>query len=178
MDGVTWAIRTSKRNLEHPALTIDALLNECHNLVVLDRQQNMLRFAHLSVREFLETRLEFTSPEANKMATETCLALLTSATPLDLKIAFHVYAIVYWPAHAQQCQDLITHLISEFLGSNHRPSKLYKDWLTSISELSRPVHINNLHIQPLSHVVIKVAKCLSCASDPPDPILAAAYFGF
>lgn len=34
----------------------DVDLEICHNLVVLDQQQDIVRFAHLSVPEYLENR--------------------------------------------------------------------------------------------------------------------------
>jgi hypothetical protein len=101
---------------------------------------------------------------------------LIHAKPLDLDITFHVYAIVYWPAHAQQCQNRITHLISEFLGSIQRPSKPYANWLASAQRL----RYNDIKFmtRPWYRIIKAMTHTLECKQNLPDPILAAAYFGF
>jgi hypothetical protein len=52
--GVSWASLRPDGN--PPKLEMAVLLDICQNLVVHDAQQNVMRFSHLSVREFLETK--------------------------------------------------------------------------------------------------------------------------
>ena len=59
-------------------ITKDSILNLCSNFVVLDTEQDVFRFPHLSVREYLETRSEYTAELSNSLAAESCLSRLTS----------------------------------------------------------------------------------------------------
>src|SRR5690606_39261644 len=57
---------------------VETLLEICHNLVVQDKQQNVVRFAHFSVREFLQARLD----GSYEIAAGACLSILKFAKPL------------------------------------------------------------------------------------------------
>lgn len=54
----------------------DSILRFCHNLVIWDSAQKVLRFAHLSVREFLENSTLMAG--SNTIVAEACLAVLCS----------------------------------------------------------------------------------------------------
>ena len=54
-------------------ISVDELLDLCNNLVLYDEAQDVFRFSHLSVREFLEKRPEFTEASCNSLAAECCL---------------------------------------------------------------------------------------------------------
>ncbi|KAM0407431.1 hypothetical protein ACHAPD_012238 [Fusarium lateritium] len=57
----------------HQQLQSNQILDFCCNLVVLDTQLDTFRFAHLSVREFLERQEGYASSFSNGLAAETCL---------------------------------------------------------------------------------------------------------
>ncbi|KAL0631457.1 hypothetical protein Q9L58_009678 [Maublancomyces gigas] len=95
-------------------LDTQSLFKICHNLLTLDRQLNIVRFAHLSVREFLE-KTQFTIVESNTMASESCLSyLMKPGTLMEVRAlvySTHAYALpvaaypaFYWPIHVQACQ--------------------------------------------------------------------------
>jgi len=52
-------------------------LNICCNLVVLDAELDVFRFAHLSVREFLEGMDNYSISEIHALAMERCIETLT-----------------------------------------------------------------------------------------------------
>ena len=97
----------------------DLILKLCNNFVVFDAQLDTFRFAHLSVREFLEKRQEYKSTATNALAAEICLWELVSMSPnstaetllstrsqyLTAKSSgieeFSEYSSVYWVAHYQ-----------------------------------------------------------------------------
>lgn len=54
---------------------LEMILKICHNLVVLDRQLSVVRFAHLSVQEYLEKR-HWDTVATNTMAAEVCIYIL------------------------------------------------------------------------------------------------------
>jgi hypothetical protein len=55
------------------------ILDICCNLIVLDRTLNVFRFAHLSVREFLEKLPEFAPPSSHSMVATICMRHSDSA---------------------------------------------------------------------------------------------------
>lgn len=97
-------------------LVAASLFKLCHNLLTLDRQQNIVRFAHLSVREFLEKR-HFSNSNAHRMVAETCLSFLMNPVNLEPIHALDphscpiaeirnvtVYPVIHWPMHIQESQ--------------------------------------------------------------------------
>jgi hypothetical protein len=90
-----------------PEIGVDSLLDMCHNLVTVDNQSQVVRFAHLSIQEYLENLEDFTMEKANLMAARfRLLALLSDEISIRslLRKAFD-YSVVYWMEHASQCSD-------------------------------------------------------------------------
>ncbi|KAH7310162.1 hypothetical protein BKA65DRAFT_559174 [Rhexocercosporidium sp. MPI-PUGE-AT-0058] len=99
-------------------LTIEQVLHLCSNLVIYDRTLDVFRFAHLSVREFLEKRPEYTTVATNSLAAETSLLNVLGAAESVATRRFLVdlssdlskslgsseltpYSTVYWASHCQ-----------------------------------------------------------------------------
>ncbi len=59
-------------------ISVEELLDICCNLIVLDETSKIIRFAHLSVREFLEDMPEYTSSKVNSGISSICLAQVAS----------------------------------------------------------------------------------------------------
>ncbi|KAF2194673.1 hypothetical protein K469DRAFT_686660 [Zopfia rhizophila CBS 207.26] len=59
----------------------DLVLKICNNFIVFDSQLDTFRFAHLSVREFLEQRPEYHNSISNALAAEVCLWTVLSTDP-------------------------------------------------------------------------------------------------
>ncbi|KAH6669479.1 hypothetical protein B0J14DRAFT_431832, partial [Halenospora varia] len=57
----------------HITLTAIDLLNMCCNLLIIDEEAKIFRFAHLSVREYLESRDGYDELEINTLVLERCL---------------------------------------------------------------------------------------------------------
>ena len=68
------------QNLSPAPFTLvrDELLDLCCNFVTLDENLDMFRFAHPSVKEFLEGLVDYSSEASNALAAECCLVYLTS----------------------------------------------------------------------------------------------------
>jgi ankyrin repeat protein len=58
-------------------IDMDFVLGACRNLLLVDRELNVCRFAHLSVQEYFEEHCWSTS-QANGLAAKVCLLLLNS----------------------------------------------------------------------------------------------------
>lgn len=65
---------------ESASLSAEQLLDLCSNFVVLDTGLDVFRFAHLSVREFLETKEEYEPDKNHALIAEMCLRYLSTST--------------------------------------------------------------------------------------------------
>ena len=113
------------------------VLNICHNLVILDPELNVFRFAHLSVREFLEERPEYTITVTHSLAAERCLTVCLDITTSPVATAannsFRAYSTLFWALHCQmsgegRLEDKISHLVHKFVGTTSNQSLSYSKW--------------------------------------------------
>ncbi|KAI9043149.1 putative ferric reductase transmembrane component [Aspergillus affinis] len=144
---------------DEPALAgeIDeqGLLWLCNNLLTLDSQQKVWRFAHLSVREYLETKMNWHLPQVNLHVASACLSLFINTydkeeegiklmewekdpEPTDIYYPMHhlqLYIRHYWAKHVQVACDeegKLSMLLKRFLGSPEESSKEYQKWVSLI----------------------------------------------
>lgn len=54
-------------------LNISDLIGICFNMIVLDSKLNVLRFAHVSIQEFLEAKADFVPQRTHRLAAISCL---------------------------------------------------------------------------------------------------------
>jgi hypothetical protein len=82
-------------------LTSDDILSVCCNLVVLDSELDIFRFAHLSVREYLEKIPDLTLSLAHAAAAERCLQICLASSQVKERTnsGFVRYAILFWVVH-------------------------------------------------------------------------------
>lgn len=129
------------------------LLSLCNNLLAIDSQLKVWRFAHLSVREYLETRMQWTLPLARSHAANACLTWFITMydkedddeinlsewdglpEPSDifhLMHPFHLHMRHHWPKYVQGAHDdeegALSTLLKTFLGSPEDSSKQYQKW--------------------------------------------------
>lgn len=175
------------------------VLQLCRNLVVLDSESEVFRFAHPSVREYLVKRPGYTSVEQHALATKICLAVyLTKDAPsredargiekntLD---RLRSYSKIYWPLHYKyvddsillQQRDLVRQVIIEDAQSAALQFLLddmqnYGVWVKDLNE-------EDMHAQELNKVLgLHWADylghgLLSAAESPPLPLNAICAFG-
>ncbi|TGO55839.1 hypothetical protein BOTNAR_0236g00060 [Botryotinia narcissicola] len=132
--------------------TIDELLDICCNLIIFDEEERILRFAHLSVREFLEKsvpRDDFSLQSRELFLMNRCLYsflyeshyLAISREQSDKIIlqseVFTTYAGYFWPENCKLGQpDVVTSkFLKDFIGNNldmgHNAP--YKKWIQTIT---------------------------------------------
>ncbi|KAF2722898.1 hypothetical protein K431DRAFT_302157 [Polychaeton citri CBS 116435] len=81
-----------------PDIALETVLDIYFNLVTLDSEQDQFRFSHLSVREFLEQRMdEFSIPKLHNLAASVCLSLVMRGGIYSGKD----YAPRYWLVHTE-----------------------------------------------------------------------------
>jgi hypothetical protein len=101
----------------------ELVLEICSNFVVFDAQLDTFRFAHLSVREFLEKRAEYNNETTNALAAEVCLWTILSTSshfatqelrtqlgwqasiPQASFETFCRYADIYWAQHCKLAKE-------------------------------------------------------------------------
>lgn len=66
-------------NEDQNTISADDLLDLCFGFLVLDIEQDVYRFAHLSVREYLETNPEYSSENNHALAAQICLRYLCTS---------------------------------------------------------------------------------------------------
>ena len=138
-------------------LTKEHVLDLCHNFVVFDDSLDVFRFAHLSVREFLEKQHEYMALSCHLLAAETCLlqfigssdcsaakAFLRdhytlelrgkAASTADLLGGFHTYATMFWARHCQLVGE-------EGRTSNPRFERIFRVFLSDASDDLSPLNI-------------------------------------
>ena len=113
---------------ESTSITVEVLLDLCANFVILDTELDVFRFAHLSIREFLEQKEEFDAASNHAIAAELCLRyLLDVESRYEVKLGgrrirwlqkgrerpsnqhraifrnlCHEYVCLYWPSHLSE----------------------------------------------------------------------------
>jgi predicted nucleic acid-binding protein len=90
--------------VSHEPVSREQVLDICNNLVIFDAQLDTFRFAHLSVREFLEKQAAFSITFTNTLVAEICISHLLSNHPVSLHNKDpHIrrYSNVYWATHSQ-----------------------------------------------------------------------------
>ncbi len=114
------------------------ILDLCQNLVIFDDSLDVFRFAHLSVREFLEQQPEYNQNSCHALAAEVCmLQLMESSThvaaknflraefAIDFKNkafstsaaffdAFYTYAVLFCMEHCQMAGEQVREADSRF----------------------------------------------------------------
>ncbi|KAI0098626.1 hypothetical protein GGR51DRAFT_426684 [Nemania sp. FL0031] len=124
------AISTSDRSPE--PLSKDQVLQLCCNLVVFDLSDDSFRFAHLSVREFLEARSAYCASTINSIVARVCLKTLMACDGAAQTSDLYSYASYFWAAHCEDADNErekgpLQILLEEFL-SNTAPQAPFGTW--------------------------------------------------
>ncbi|RAO68956.1 uncharacterized protein BHQ10_004968 [Talaromyces amestolkiae] len=136
-------------------VTKELVLKICGSLVVFDAELNTFRFAHLSVREFLERRQEYTTTATNALIAGNSLRRLMSAnipSEVDGLLSKHglysnhdvpdrdrfvQYSYMYWCLHFKlaghrRISGDLKETFQRFILSADIPSGPIKSWLDTL----------------------------------------------
>lgn len=169
-----------------PHSGVHTLLDFCRNLVVWNAPLHRMIFAHLSVQEYLETKV-FNSVDANIMAVKSCLRMVGHQPEIDPpqrlhclfptpRTPFALYSIDSWPYHVELCYagsmgEEILGILQGFLGTFTQPSEEYAQWLRVaelISDMTWGSHKSSMRLSLLGHLT----------SRSPNPSFSICYFRF
>ena len=164
------------------------IIRMSQSLIVFDEESDIFRFAHLSVREFLENDERFSADASHAIAAELCLRCLlygnnyvdrdgivtavnkdNDASKKIFLPEFYKYALLYWPTHCAKAKqrrlsDRLQYLLYRFLGIYGEKS-YYTHW---IDELFRARRWDGWNCE----------KNDSYRSSPPHPIFFICTHGF
>ena len=158
-----------------PALDVELVIHVCGGLIFLDHGLNVMRFAHLSVPEYLETRKNsWGIIDAQRFVSEGCLwTLQCGPSPTS---ALYDYAGRTWFRHCRSYQDITlsqstqdpSHaldipILNTFLGSFDCASIYFTEWVSWV----KTTHVYGLRLSP----------GVIASSEPPSPAFMAAASG-
>ncbi len=171
-------------NGKHMKMRIEDVVNVCHTLVVVDKELDRFRLAHLSVKEFLEQEQEFGEVLQNTIVADRCIAAcLKDDTILkevwDANDALYRYAMLYWGPHCSLSKkgrvpgDLdpslqgnrLPQLFKRFLLSEGAGSPQFRRTITDAYEHQRSVLFNDVESLK-SYFSAFGAKVQSCVWAP------------
>ena len=113
LDAITVEVDGTGRFSHNETIKANVLLKVCQNFVILDESLNVFRFAHLSVDEYLDSKL--CKVDSHTEIAKACLSLLCTPgswgdydTTLRTKESKYsdrhllLYSAVFWPWHFSQ----------------------------------------------------------------------------
>ena len=159
-------------------LTLADVLDICLNLIVLDFELNVLRFAHTSIQEFLETKAEFATQSVHRVAATSCLSFclegLPRATEINLnpKDNFHHYSAVYWAEHCRitienGADDVTDSKLEEWVFDEGEVALAFVDWVQEVSRFVKRL--------PNDHALAKELHAVIHSGG--NPLFTACTFG-
>jgi ankyrin repeat protein len=161
------------------SLTVEQVVATCRNIVVHDQDLDILHFAHLSVRDYLESREGFSTSENESMAAERCLDVVSatySTLPvpgqkLKQNLDVQAYATVHWPFHYRNIEpdrvsQRLERKIFRFFFRGERHDNAFTNWISAFSQKCE-VYEDDVQI---------MTTFASALSDPPTPLFTACIF--
>ena len=163
---------------QEETMTLAKMIHVCFNLVVVDSELNVLRFAHVSFQEFLETKAEFAPRYVHRVAASSCLDLCLEGLPRGMetnmspKDNFHHYSAVYWAEHCRVTNssgtdDLVTSKMQEFVFDGGDVALGFLDWIQEVDSFTK--------ILPNDHALAKELR--SVIHSGGSPLFTACVFG-
>lgn len=131
---------SAENSRECRTLSVHDVLDVCSNLVIYDEALDRFRFAHLSVREFLESQPGYTSSEVNQSVAKKLLQILMSPRSENLKIVrLYEYATCHWTYHyhkveEQRRKEFFEHCAKGFFFNSAESSEAYETWAAKVSQ--------------------------------------------
>jgi ankyrin repeat protein len=165
-------------SLQGETMTLAKMIDICLNLVALDPELNIMRFAHISFQEFLETKAEFAPQSIHRVAATSCLDFCLEGSPTGMEIDlspkdnFHRYSAIYWAEHCRIAtdngfNDLLTNKMREFVFDEGEIALTFVDWNQEVSQFVKTL--------PNDHVLVKELR--SVIDSGGSPLFTACVFG-
>ncbi|KAF7556665.1 hypothetical protein G7Z17_g1205 [Cylindrodendrum hubeiense] len=152
----------------------------CSNLVIVDIDREVIRFAHQSIQEYLlRTKQDLFSPSiSHTLLASTCIKISSHGPPNEEALAsqvkdFYFYAATYWATHfrsakAEQNDDIFQEMVSFVFEE--------EDWETSLSfEAWLDICTDIVSLLPNHHLMKRALDAIP--NELSSPLFLAAVFG-
>ena len=154
------------------------LLRICSHLVVLDDELDTIRFAHVSVQEYLSRLPEFSMMDANGAAASSCLIRCIDSPLPDLTLGvqasadFDVYAAMYWPLHYNGASEhdrngCLREDLEEFMFSDQEFMSPFPSWIETVDKI----------VKKLSGPHTRLSDLIAVGSESATPFFSACIYG-
>ncbi|GLA57796.1 hypothetical protein AtubIFM55763_003038 [Aspergillus tubingensis] len=158
----------SKSPIGSTSVSAGSIIDYCCNLIVIDHVADTFRFAHVTVREFLEALSNSSLLDADLTIAQRCLGTYLWGDFSEDGLL--EYATQYWPAHVEQLGGSSQRLeiqkpIIEFLTEEEH----FEDWIECLDE--RPVERGYKWSSALER------KLEACLASPPSTLFTVCCFG-
>lgn len=160
----------------------------CKTLVTIDEENDVFQFAHLSVREYLEKRTEYSAAECHLTLAERCLrtvdasfgSAIMNQKVSDAKAQFAQYASLYWPVHYQNIdldimderKEKIRENLKDLLIQGQDTTPAFKQWLSQVNDFASHLDLGLKENKSL------LLKLRSLQAFPETSLFTACVFGF
>ena len=140
------------------SLKISQVLDMCCNLLVLDEESGTFRFAHLSVREYLEDCEDFTSTKVNASVVERCLKPYTSKWRSNEDHLLKKYASKFLLGHFRNLEvdeltDKSKEVIRRFLICGNHIAPSFENWIWDLDTKGQFAFSRSSFWYPLEAIV-------------------------
>lgn len=143
--------------------TLSALVDVCSNLIVLDSKLNVLRFAHVSVQEFLEMKPEFALDHVHRLAAISCLNICMRGIPVMMENGvcqtndFYHYGALFWAEHSRAAcvtdrNDEVLLKMKEFVFEEGDISMSFIGWVDEVRRFTEALRDDHPLKKPLGAV--------------------------
>ena len=127
-------------NGQKSTMQLSELMALCANLVVLDKNCNVIRFSHPSAKDFLERHDAFTGGMAHNLLASTCIETCSRGPVSRSSLQypsddFYVYAAIYWPIHSCMAEsiaadkDIVNKMTSFIFDEEFDTTLSFDSWL-------------------------------------------------
>jgi ankyrin repeat protein len=164
------------------------LLDACCNMVVLDTELDVFRFAHLSVREYLEGRDDLELKEGHSWALEKCMnsyLLEAAISNLEKRVetlldGFRPYVDTYWLIHCKESEskhhsEAPPRSLRKFLDLAPRARVGFAAWVARVDHEEHNL-FHKIHLD--EEAKSSIAESRSVRSFPASPYFLACRYGW
>ena len=155
-------------------LVLPDLLNICSNFIILDSKLNIMRFAHTSILEFLESKSEFALARLHSMAAISCLTMCTigASAPVELGLrpteCFDHYALLYWAEHCRlarrtETDEELSQRLNEFVFDEDEVSLAFTAWMEQVHIFSKTLSKDHFLRKSMGAILTSVTTPLFVA---------------
>lgn len=154
-------------------VTKEQILGICCNLVMFDSTLDTFRFAHLSVREFLEKKGQYSSTKTNAFVAETSLGTLLRHFGSDAQYptnsgqrSLHYYAGTWWGFHCQAANDerqrgTLRQRLELFLADHVTERSPFYQWMEEVILELEGIILDKLPLLEARDVIRRLKCCFS-----------------